>query len=175
MADPKRRSANDAGDPVCQAFSLTESHRVENQAKMLDYGYEIILGYGSVAEAVHEVTQALKSKGFDVLTRIDVAQALKQEIDAEFPEYVILGACNPVLAHRALSEDSNIGLLLPCNVVVQRCSGGEVAVAIADPLALFSIVDNPAMSVIVEEAEARLRRVRAALQLQSSCNQVGQP
>jgi uncharacterized protein (DUF302 family) len=128
----------------------------------LRYGFEKRLA-GTFDQAVEKVTAALKSEGFGVLTEIDVKDTLKKKLGVNFRRYVILGACNPNLAHQALGLESQIGLLLPCNVVVQEAPEGGVTVSIADPKAMFTIVDNPAVAPVAEEADARLRRVMAAL------------
>ncbi|MBI4485380.1 MAG: DUF302 domain-containing protein [Acidobacteria bacterium] len=118
---------------------------------------------GSLTEAIEKVTAALKSEGFGVLTEINVKDTLKKKLDVDFRGYVIFGACNPPLAHKALTAEPQIGLLLPCNVVVQETREGGVIVTIADPRAMFSLVDNPSLTPVVEEAERRLRRVIASL------------
>lgn len=114
-------------------------------------------------EAVNRVTDALKVEGFGVLTEIDVKATLKKKIDVDFRKYVILGACNPQLAHRALSGEPMIGVLLPCNVVVMEREGGGSIVAAFKPTAAFALVDNPGVTPIAEEVEDRLRRVLASL------------
>jgi uncharacterized protein (DUF302 family) len=129
----------------------------------LRYGFECSLERVSFDDAVARVTAALQAEGFGVLTEIDVAATLKKKLDISFRRYVILGACNPSLAHRALVAEPQIGLLLPCNVVVQEADGGKVLVSIADSKAMFTMVDNPAMAPIADEADARLRRVMKAL------------
>ena len=129
----------------------------------LRYGFERTLERTTFAEAVARVTAALQSEGFGVLTEIDVAATLRKKLDVQFRPYVILGACNPTLAHRALQAEPQIGLLLPCNVVVQEAAGGGATVSIADPKAMFTMVDNPAVAPVAEEADARLRRVMSAL------------
>jgi uncharacterized protein (DUF302 family) len=128
----------------------------------LSYGFERTLAGVSFADAVARVTAALKMEGFGVLTEIDIAAAFKKKLDVDFRPYVILGACNPALAHKAIEHESQIGLLLPCNVVVQEVPGGT-SVSIADPKAMFKIVDDPSLASVAEDAEARLRRVLEAL------------
>lgn len=128
----------------------------------LRYGFERTLPGIEVDEAERRVTAALKAEGFGVLTRIDVRDTLKSKLDVDFRRYVILGACNPALAKRALDAEPQIGLLLPCNVVVQEHDGGSV-VSIADPKAMFTLVDNPDVGSIAGEVDARLRRAADAL------------
>jgi uncharacterized protein (DUF302 family) len=106
--------------------------------------------------------EALGAEGFGVLTEIDVRTTLKKKLDVDFRNYVILGACNPPLAHQALVAEPDIGLLLPCNVVVYEDDGDSV-VLILDPLSMLNVVENPALEPVAEEAGARLKRVAAAL------------
>ncbi len=127
------------------------------------YGFGTTLRGAAFDEAVERVTAALKDEGFGVLTRIDVKETFKKKLDADFRRYVILGACNPQLAKQALDGDPEIGLLLPCNAVVQEAPEG-IAVSIGDPKAMFSLVDNASVAPVAQEAEARLRRVVAALE-----------
>jgi uncharacterized protein (DUF302 family) len=127
------------------------------------YGFERHLEQATVEDALSRVTVALGREGFGILTKIDVKDTFKAKLGVDFRAYVILGACNPSLAHKALSTDHQIGLLLPCNVVVQEAPYGGAIVSIADPRAMFAIVDNPELLPIVEEADQRLRRVIAAL------------
>ena len=126
------------------------------------YGFERHLEDATVEAALERVTAALKREGFGVLTQIDVKDTLKKKIDVDFRPYLILGACNPALAHKALTAEPQIGLLLPCNVVVQAGERGAI-VSIADPRAMFTMVDNPALQPIVDETDERLRRVMASL------------
>ena len=130
--------------------------------KDFSYGFETMLPNVSHSAAVERVTQELKKEGFGVLTEIDVRKTLKAKLDVEFRPYVILGACNPALAKRALDAEEQVGLLLPCNVVVQQVPGG-VSVSIADPKAMFTLVDNEVVAPVAEEAQQRLRRVIRAL------------
>lgn len=113
-------------------------------------------------DAVRAVTSALKNEGFGVLTEIDVKSTLKQKIDADFRPYVILGACNPHLAHQALSHDLDMGLLLPCNVIVYEEDGGSV-VSIVNPLDMLDVANKPELNDIAVEARGRLLRVIGVL------------
>ena len=127
------------------------------------YGFETTLSGVSHADAIARVTEALKQEGFGILTEIDVSATLKKKLDADFRPYTILGACNPPLAKQALEAEPQIGLLLPCNVVVQQGEGDSVIVSIADPKAMFTLVDNDGVAPVAAEADTRLRRVIAAL------------
>ncbi|MBI5878462.1 MAG: DUF302 domain-containing protein [Chloroflexi bacterium] len=113
-------------------------------------------------EAVNRVTSALKTEGFGVLTEIDVKATFKQKLNIDFRPYKILGACNPPLAHRALSAAPEVGLLLPCNVTVAQTESG-VDVSLVDPITMLGFVANPALEPIAAEARARLERVANAL------------
>ena len=117
----------------------------------------------SFDEAVAHVTEELKKEGFGVLTEVDVKSTFKHKLNVDFRRYVILGACNPHLAYKAIEVDPHMGLLLPCNVVVQEDSAGSVMVSIADPRAMFSQVENADLTAVVDEADARLRRVFDAI------------
>jgi uncharacterized protein (DUF302 family) len=126
------------------------------------YGFGTTLAV-PLREAVAQVTAALKEEGFGVLTSIDVQQTMKQKLEVDFEPYVILGACNPALAHRALTAVHDIGLLLPCNVIVHT-HGDETRVEIADPVAMLGLVENPALVEVAQEARHRLERVVEHLQ-----------
>ena len=116
-------------------------------------------------QAVERVTAALKAQGFGVLTTIDVQQTLKQKLDRSFRKYAILGACNPPLADRALQAELEIGLLLPCNVIVYEVSPERTAVAAMAPLAALGIVgENAALQAVAKEADQRLRGALTALE-----------
>jgi uncharacterized protein (DUF302 family) len=113
-------------------------------------------------EAIPRVKDALKAEGFGVLTEIDVRRTLREKLSAEMEPYIILGACNPSLAHRALEHEPDIGLLLPCNVVV-RAEGQGSRVEVADPQVMLSIVGNDELNAVAEEAKQRLQRVVLSL------------
>ncbi len=114
-------------------------------------------------QAIEQVTAALKGEGFGVLTEIDVKDTLKKKLGADFRKYTILGACNPSLAHQALEADLEIGLLLPCNVIVYERTGGST-VSIVDPISMLGVVEKPDLDSIASEARARLGRVIGALE-----------
>lgn len=115
--------------------------------------------------AVARITDALKGQGFGVLTTIDVQQTLKTKLDRDFRKYVILGACNPLLADRALNAELEVGLLLPCNVVVYETGPTTSVVAAMAPLAALGIVgDNQALAAVAREADQRLRAALTAVE-----------
>ena len=119
----------------------------------------------SFERAVEQTTAALKEQGFGVLTTIDVQQTLKQKLDRDFRKYVILGACNPPLADRALHAELEVGLLLPCNVIVYEVSPGRSVVSAMAPLAALGIVgDNAELQRVAAEADSRLRGAITALE-----------
>ena len=116
-------------------------------------------------EALERVIEALKAEGFGVLTRIDVHDAFKEKLGVEFRQYAILGACNPPLAHKALSSRPDAGLMLPCNVIVEESDGGTL-VRIVDPSAMMQaggLAGDPVLEEVGGEAEVRLKRVAEAL------------
>ena len=128
------------------------------QAPKRTYGFGATL-QAPYDQAIERARAALKEQGFGILTEIDVRKTMKEKLDAEFRPYVILGACNPPLAHRALSADLGIGLLLPCNVVVYDNGDGTSTVEAMDPEAALGIVgDNAAIREVAVEAKARLRQ-----------------
>ena len=126
------------------------------------YGFRTILNV-SYETAIEKVTAALKTEGFGVLTEIDVQATLKKKLNADFRRYVILGACNPDLAHKALQTELEIGLLLPCNVIVYETEAGQAVVSIVDPLSMLGVVQGPSLQPVADEARARLKRVAEAL------------
>ncbi|MEW5983359.1 MAG: DUF302 domain-containing protein [Acidobacteriota bacterium] len=116
--------------------------------------------------AVERATEELKKEGFGILTTIDVKQTLKQKLDVDFRKYVILGACNPPLAHRAFNAELEIGILLPCNVIVYETDEAHSVVAAMAPVAAMGMVGGePALKEVAREADERLRRALAALEV----------
>jgi uncharacterized protein (DUF302 family) len=115
------------------------------------------------ATAIQRVTEALKVEGFGVLTEIDVKETLKKKLDVDFRPYKILGACNPKLAHRALTAAPQVGLLLPCNVTVSQEGEGLVNVSIVDPISMLGVVQHPDLETVAQEARAKLERVATSL------------
>jgi len=121
----------------------------------MDYGIPLTLDL-PFDEAVEQVRSALAEQGFGILTEIDVQATLRAKLGEEIEDYLILGACNPALAHRALQADRRIGLLLPCNVVV-RAAGGHTVVEVMDPQLMVRVTEQPALDAVADEAAGRLR------------------
>jgi len=113
-------------------------------------------------DAVIKVTEELKKEGFGVLTSIDVQETMKKKLNVDFPKYIILGACNPPFAYQALQAEEEIGLLLPCNVIVFE-KKGKITIAVFDPMAMMNIVKNSAVLRVAKEMKERLERVIAAV------------
>ena len=125
----------------------------------MKYYYSKQLKNVSFDEAVEKVTEALKHEGFGVLTEIDVQATLKNKLDVDFRPYKILGACNPPYAHKALSIEDKIGIMLPCNVIVQATADGTIEVAAVDPVASMSAIENPELMEIAVEIQQKLKTV----------------
>jgi uncharacterized protein (DUF302 family) len=119
----------------------------------------------SYENAIEQVTAALKTEGFGVLTAIDMKATLKNRLDVDFRKYTIMGVCNPPLAHRALSNELAVGLLLPCNVIVyEDTEQGGAIVSLGDPIVMIGLIDdNPVLAEVAQDARARLEKVAAAL------------
>lgn len=124
------------------------------------FGKEVELGFD---EAVEKIKEALKPEGFGILTEIDVAATLKKKLDKDIPPYMILGACNPLIASKALEAEPSIGVLLPCNVVVRQDGAGKVFVEIMDPKSVLGMVDNPGVEKLAGDVRQRLERALKAL------------
>jgi uncharacterized protein (DUF302 family) len=127
----------------------------------MKYGFSKTTDY-SFEQAVEKVTEELKKEGFGVLTTIDVKDTLKKKIDVDFKKYTILGACNPKLAHSALQVEEELGLLLPCNVIVYE-KNEKTVVSIFDPRVMTLVIENPEMKPVAEEVKNKLQRVLEAV------------
>jgi len=126
------------------------------------YGFNVTLT-DSFDNTVKRVTEALKTEGFGVLTDIDVQATMKAKLNVDGAPYRILGACNPPLAHKAISADPDIGLLLPCNVVVREQPDKKINVGFMDPIAVLKLTDNPAIAEMAKAVRGKLERVRDQL------------
>lgn len=126
------------------------------------YGFSVTVP-GSFDEVVEKTTEALKTEGFGVLTEIDVKATLKKKIDVDRGPYKILGACNPVLANQALTSEPDIGLLLPCNVVVREEDDGSISVLFMDPEAVLKLVDKEEVVELAKQVREKLQRVKSLL------------
>lgn len=126
------------------------------------YGFSTKVS-GSFEQAIEKVTAALQTEGFGVLTEIDVKATMKKKLDIDKRPYTILGACNPVLANQALEADPDIGLLLPCNVVVRQEEDDSITVAFMDPKAVLGLVNKEGVETLATEVRAKLERVKDSL------------
>jgi uncharacterized protein (DUF302 family) len=134
-----------------------------HSSKPPGYGFHCVLPKQDFAQALVRGTEALKTEGFGILTEIDVQATMKAKLGSDGLPYRILGACKPPLAHRALSAEPDIGLLLPCNVVVRETAEGGIVVGFMDPVVVMQMTGNLEVAAVAREARARLECVRAAL------------
>jgi uncharacterized protein (DUF302 family) len=125
----------------------------------MSYYFSTTMQKTSYDEAISIVTEELKKEGFGVLTQIDVKDTLKKKIDVDFRKYIILGACNPHFAHKALQSEPKLGAFLPCNVVVEELSDGQVEVSVVDPIAMMASVKNNELSSLAGDIREKLKRV----------------
>lgn len=126
---------------------------------IMSYYFSTQLRNLTFEEAVNKTTEALKKEGFGVLTEIDLKTTLKKKLDVDFQNYVILGACNPSLAYKALQAEDKIGTMLPCNVILQELSDGSIEIAAVDPAASMQAVNNDALISVAESVREKLRNV----------------
>jgi uncharacterized protein (DUF302 family) len=123
-------------------------------SKQVNYKYE---------DAINKVTEELKKEGFGVLTEIDVKETLKKKLDVDFRKYKILGACNPPFAYQALQTEDNLGVLLPCNVIVQEKDGGAVFISMVNPMESMQAVNNPVLGDVASQISSKLQKVLESL------------
>lgn len=143
--------------------SCVRDRQKDERDMATDYGIRTVLDL-SFGEAVERTKNALKAEGFGVLSEIDLQEKLREKLGVEVDPYLILGACNPPLAYKALRAEPEIGLLLPCNVIVYATSGGRTVVAAVDPEAMLSVVgENVAVAELGQDARGRLQRVIESL------------
>jgi uncharacterized protein (DUF302 family) len=125
----------------------------------MDYYFSTVLKKSAFEQAIELATRELQKEGFGVLTQINVKETLKNKIDVDFRPYLILGACNPHFAHKALQAESKLGAFLPCNVVVEQLDSGEIEVSAVDPIAMMASVRNPKLEELATEVRQKLQNV----------------
>lgn len=125
----------------------------------MNYYFSTTLKNSSFEDAKEKITVALKKEGFGVLTNINIKETLKKKIDVDFRPYEILGACNPHFAHKALLAEDKIGLMLPCNVIIEEANNGDIIISAVDPIASMGAVENNNLGEIANEVQQKLKRV----------------
>ena len=129
----------------------------------MKYYFSKVLDNVSYQDAIELVSEALKKEGFGILTQIDVKDTLKKKIDVDFRNYIILGACNPHFAHKALLAEGKLGAFLPCNVVVEELDNGSIEVSIVDPAVMMSSIENKSLERLAEDVRSKLQNVLSDL------------
>ena len=129
----------------------------------MSYYFNTTLDENNFDKALEIVTEALKTEGFGIITKIDIKDTFKQKIDVDFKKYTILGACNPTFAHKAISKEDKIGVFLPCNVIVEEHENGEIEVSAVDPIASMISVKNENLGSLATEIQEKLKRLIASL------------
>ena len=143
---------------------MTPSTSPVDTSSASDYGFHCVLKNIDFLKAIDHVTAALKTEGFGILTDIDVQATMKAKLGIDELPYRILGACNPPLAHRALTAEPSIGLLLPCNVVVRQEQSDAIVVSFMDPVAVMRLTSNAEVAAVADDVRQRLIRVRSAVE-----------
>lgn len=147
---------------------MTQDSNTPSSDTSPSYGFHLKLKKADFAAVVTQTIEALKTEGFGVLTDIDIQATLKAKLGVDVPAYRILGACNPPLAHRALTAEPDIGLLLPCNVVVRADAGGVITVSFMDPVAVLQLTQQPEVAEVAKDVRQRLEKVRSVIAGQNS-------
>ena len=142
---------------------MNQSTNELTQPQPSSYGFHCVMKNRGFLQAVDAVTESLKTEGFGILTTIDVQATMKAKLGIDGHPYRILGACNPPFAHRALSAEPDIGLLLPCNVVVREDEDNSIVVSFMDPVAVLKLTSNPEVAAVAQDVRQRLERVRSAV------------
>lgn len=136
----------------------------------MNYYFNIQFDNVAFDDAVNKVTEGLKEEGFGIISDIDIKETLKKKIDVDFKKYRILGACNPNLAYSALQNEDKIGLMLPCNVIVEENEDGSVEASIIDPIASMMAIENSGLGEVADKVRSKLQKVAASLRTSNEVN-----